>query len=561
VARRVELWLSATALSLLLPYWLAWSIVLPVTSTDAQVYNLARLWVIGGEGLFFNHSYTTTTQLIMPWSFDAVHYPFLRLRHAYALPSFLCLLGIIGISFTWARERGDVVDGLRAGLGFLAMPMVVMQAITTKNDLVLAFCLLCWVEALRRYRARASRASVLLAALALSFLAGSKLTGVEYAAVAVAVSVWVLRRRPAHLAWFGGAVVVTLALMGSWETYLNNHLQFGDWRGDPLLYRYNSNNDGWRGFLANELRYSASLLDIELLPATLREHVGHLKFEACQHLLRAFHVQGLGLMSLPWRPLDDRHLAHLIATRSPLEFSATFGIIGTLMMTVAPVAVLVRRRLDLPAALVLGGAGAHVLIALTLGWHPANHRYLTAAACLGWAGMSLLVTSERHRRAALGVTIVAAASALLLPFSAERSPAHLAIASRNPDALLPPFTREMIERAKAWKRSGELPVVLTANGGAVFHLYDQLEPHLISIPDVSTAKLEALDEIHGLGHYWIVVIGAPPPALPGIVCEAVATRRTEASICLWRRASKLSDAPPSSTLGARRVEGRGGPFE
>ena len=75
MARRVELWLAATALVLLLPYWLAWSLFEPVRNVDSQVYNLARLWVIEDGGLFLNRSYTATTQLIMPWSFDAVHYP------------------------------------------------------------------------------------------------------------------------------------------------------------------------------------------------------------------------------------------------------------------------------------------------------------------------------------------------------------------------------------------------------------------------------------------------------------------------------------------------------
>jgi hypothetical protein len=542
VARRVELWLSAAALVLLLPYWLAWSLLEPVRNVDSQVYNLARLWVIEDGGLFLNRSYTATTQLIMPWSFDAVHYPFVRLGYAYALPSFLCLLGIMSLAFTWARERGDVVDGLRAGLGFLAMPMVVMQATTTKNDIVLAFCLFCWIEALRRHRGEPAPVPAILAALALAFLAGSKLTGIEYAIVAVAVSVWVLRRRPADLAWFAGAFVAALGLIGSWEIFLNNYLQFGDWRGDPLLYRYNSNVDGWRGFFANELRYAASLLDVEILPTALREHFAHLKFEACQALLRALHVEGLGLMSLPWRPLGNANLAHLMATRPPLEFNATFGIVGALVMIVAPVAIVVRRRLDLPAALVLGGAGAQVLIALTLGWHPANHRYFTAAACLGWAGLSLLVVSDRRRWAGLGLTVVAAASALLLPFSAERSPAHLALAAHNRDALLTPFVQEMIERAKIWKQGGELPVVLMAAGGPVFHLYDQLGSNLISIREVSLARLLELDEVHRRGQYWIVVIDTPVPELPGIECEkVVVARRREASICLWRRPSSRAD--------------------
>lgn len=527
------MWLSGSVLALGLLYWLAWCLVAPVTNGDSQIYNLARLWVIDGDGLFFNRSYTWSPQLVMPWSFDAVHYPFVHLGYGYALPSFLCLLGIMMILFTWARERGSAADGLRACLGLLAMPMVVVQATTTKNDLVLAFCLVCWIEALRRHAARPTRATVLLAAVALTFAAGSKLTGLLYAGVAIAVSLWFLRRRLSDVAWFIGGLTVMFVLMGSLEIYVNNLLQFGDWRGDPLLYQYNSNRDGWRGFFANELRYAAIVLDLQLLPPDLLRRVALLKFDACRHLLEALHLQGLGVMSSPWQRLSENSLLRLMTTRAGTELGSTYGIIGALLVTVGPVVVVARRRFDFPAALFLGGAAAHVLLALRLGWHPANLRYFVASACLAWAGMSLLVVSIRRRGASLGITVLVAACAVLVPFSFTRTPAELAVAFRDRDALLPGFTRQMIARAKAWKRDGELPVILTAWGAPVFHLYDQLAPNLISMPNLSEEDLVKVDEVYRRGEYRIVAIGTRLN-LPGVVCEE-ALPPYGAQICVWRR--------------------------
>ena len=533
MARRLEAWFSASVLAVLLLYWLAWCLIAPVTNADSQVYNLARLWVIEGDGLFFNHSYNWNMQLIMPWSFDAVHYPFVRLGYGYALPSFLCLLGIMAILFTWARERGDAADGLRACLGLLAMPMVVMQATTTKNDLVLAFCLLCWIEALRRYAGRPTRASILLAALALAFAVGSKVTGLVYAGPAVALSAWVLRRRPAHVAWFAAALAAMLVLNGSLEIYANNWLQFGDWRGDPLVYRYNANHDGWRGFLANELRYAASIFDLQLLPSDLLRRIALLKFDASQYLLQTLRLEGLGLMSLPWRPLSDDSLRRVMTVLPPTEVGATFGLTGTLLMTVAPVAILVRRRVDFPAALFAGGVAAQVLLALTLGWHPANHRYLVVPACLGWAGISLLIVPQRRRWASLATAVFLAICAVLVPFSVVRSPERLALGFRDRDALLSGFARQMIARAQAWKQNGELPVVLTAGQAPVFHLYERLRPDLISIPELSEEALVKLDDVHRRGAYWIVAIRTEVE-LAGVVCEEpLATY--DAQICLWRR--------------------------
>jgi hypothetical protein len=526
-------WLSGSVLALGLLYWLAWCLVAPVTNADAQRYNLARLWVIDGDGLFFNHSHSSITQLIMPWSFDAVHYPFVRLGYGYALPSFLCLLGTMVILFTWARERGGAADGLRACLGLLAMPMVVMQATTTKNDLVVAFCLFCWIEALRRHAGRPTRATVLLAALALTFAAGSKLTGLLYAGAAVAVSLWFLRRRPSDVAWFAGGLVVMFALVGSLEIYVNNLLEFGDWRGDALLYQYNSNRDGWRGFLANEVRYAASVFDLQLLPADLLHRIALLKFDACRRLLEALDLQGLGLMSLPWRPMSERSLLRLMTTRGGTESGSTFGIIGALLVTVGPVVVAARRRFDFSAALFLGGVAAQVLLALRLGWYPANLRYFVAAACLAWAGLSLLVISTRHRGAALGLTVLVAACAVFVPFSVTRSPAQLAVAFHDRDALLPDFTRQLIARAKTWKRDGELPVILTASRAPVFYLYDQLAPNLVSIPNLSEEDLVNLDAVYHRGVYRIVAMGAELD-VPGVVCEE-ALPAFETRICVWRR--------------------------
>ena len=98
-------------------------------------------------------------------------------------------------------------------------------------------------------------------------------------------------------------------------------------------------------------------------------------------------------MSLPWRPLSDDSLLHLMTVRGNTDLGSTYGIIGALLVTVGPVVVVARRRFDFPAALFLAGVAAHVLLALRLGWHPANLRYFVAAACLAWAGMSLLVVS------------------------------------------------------------------------------------------------------------------------------------------------------------------------
>jgi hypothetical protein len=293
--------------------------------------------------------------------------------------------------------------------------------------------------------------------------------------------------------------------------------------------------------VANELRYGASLFDLQLLPPGLLHRFALMKFEVCQYLLRAFRLQDLGLMSLPWRPLNDNDLRRLMTTSVVNDARSTYGLVGALLMTVAPVAFFVRRRFDFPAALFLGGVIVQALIAFTLGWHIGNHRYLVAAPCLSWAGASLLIVSRRVPWVCLGVTVLVAICAVLAPFIVVRSPEKLALAFRDRDVLLPDFTRGMMSRARAWKESGELPVVLTADHALrpragqvpIYHLYEQLAPELISIPNVTDEDMINLDGVYRRGTYLVVAIGAKLK-LSNITCEEgplpYGTR-----ICIWRR--------------------------
>jgi hypothetical protein len=281
------------------------------------------------------------------------------------------------------------------------------------------------------------------------------------------------------------------------------------------------------------VRYAVSMFDLQLLPPALLDRIALLKFRACQRLLEALDLQGLGLMSSPGRRFSDDHLFRLMTTLRGTEPGSSFGIIGALLVTVAPVVVAARRRFDFPAALFLGGVGAHVLLALRLGWHAGNFRYFVAAACLAWAGMSLLVIFPHRRVASLSITVLVAACAVVVPFGATRSPAQLAVAFRDRDALLPGSTREIIARARTWKRDGELPVILTGGRGPVFHVYDQLAPNLISIPSLTEEDLAILDAVYRRGMYRIVAIRAELD-LPGVECEA-ALPPYETRICVWRR--------------------------
>ena len=175
-AWRTLLWGSVFAA---MGYWLLWVLACPVLNADSLTFNLARLWVLERGGLLHNTACTWDRFLTAPLAFDAAHYPFLYLGHAYELPSFLCFIGLLAAAYYLLRERFGENAGLLACLGLLGMPVMVYQAANTKNDLVVAFGLIVWFYAIDRARrateARGNRLHLVMAALALGLIMGREI--------------------------------------------------------------------------------------------------------------------------------------------------------------------------------------------------------------------------------------------------------------------------------------------------------------------------------------------------------------------------------------------------
>ncbi len=78
---RFVFWASAA-------YWAVYVLVAPLTNADSQMADIARLEPAMRGGLFGNGHFTSVYQVIWPWTYDAVHLPFMELGWGYALPSF-----------------------------------------------------------------------------------------------------------------------------------------------------------------------------------------------------------------------------------------------------------------------------------------------------------------------------------------------------------------------------------------------------------------------------------------------------------------------------------------
>ena len=156
----------------LLIYWFLDALVAPVTIYDSHVYNMARLLIIQKGGLFGNHVWNFFPQICYPWAFDAVHLPFLWLGAGFDLPSFACMLGLLIVIHRLVAARYGEWVAWCCNLALLALPTLVYQASSTKNDLVVVFCVGVWFYALSLWQERGARVYLFWMALALAFAAG-----------------------------------------------------------------------------------------------------------------------------------------------------------------------------------------------------------------------------------------------------------------------------------------------------------------------------------------------------------------------------------------------------
>jgi 4-amino-4-deoxy-L-arabinose transferase-like glycosyltransferase len=408
-------------------YWLAYVCVAPVTTADSHIYNLARLELAARGG-----AWTNTHQIVFPWSFDAVHMPWLAIGRCENLPSFLCLLGLGALAVLFCRRQGVANVAPVAVLVLLASPTVVFQASTSKNDLAVAFFALAGVYALQRWRERGfSRRWLAVFAVTIGMCAGAKTTGLVIAAILLAaagiVCLRLAPRRVGEVAVFCG---VALALWGSVETYLGNRAIFGAWMGPPEFIAAHRNPDGVAGGLANLVRYAFNSLGSGLESEALTRDYRVWLTQRCSELLGAFGLAKAGLA--PEAGGDPKFLlgAH--------EVASNYGVVG-LAAVVLAIAALVRGGLRTTAGrLAALGFLALAMLCVTMGWQKFNMRFLLPAAVPLLVSAVLFAAPTLAGRPGwrLSLQVVLLALALAVPLcSWNRTPRFLAWAWRDRETV------------------------------------------------------------------------------------------------------------------------------
>ena len=396
----------------ILAYWGAIALISPVTNSDSQVYDLARLSIAERAGFWQATAWNSVRQVIFPWTFDAIHYPFLKIGWGTALPSFFAFLGLLVIIFELVAPRFGSKVGLWSILILLAMPTLMLQATTSKNDLAIAFGAGCWLYSLVRFRRNQSKFFLFTAALSLAFTVGCKTSALPICAILTVTTGWLLRGQFRNALWFTLFLGPLLLLFGSIETYVLSWRVYRDPLGPTQFVHAHANQDGIRGATANFIRYYMATVSSGIDGVDCRSGLPGFLEEKCRWLLG-----NLGLRNAGCRvDFNDTNMPFL---KDGSDSGSDYGIVGFLALIVSSIMIWRARFRKLYWILDFLGFTLLAFTCLTIVWMPWNLRFLCLTFILFGLSLAILIFESPSDRSCKQVTL-----GLIIIWSAISLPLH-----------------------------------------------------------------------------------------------------------------------------------------
>jgi len=488
-------------------YWGLYALIAPVTVWDAQVYNLARIELANLGGLFGNHYWNMAPQVCFPWSFDAVHLPFLKLGFGYDLPSFSCLTGILMIVWELVnRHYGESVAWKCTG-AILALPLVVYQSATVKNDLIIVFCIAAWFYAYTVYVIRKDRLYIWIMALSLAMACGSKSSGIPIAFFAFLYTCWNIRNKRQTIYHFISAMCVCSILFGSIEIYINNLFVYHKILGDYGLIHAHSNNDGIKGGIANFIRYMSSAFSFGFYLTNSYTLLTYFFERVCLAILKFLHLTNMGCF-----PRFPDSTLHFIKDGG--EGSSDYGPIGGVAIWFAfyySITRFISRNLIWKLSIV--SMLLIFILAMTSSYGPWNNRFHMLAYILAVIAVILAFEKLGKIEKDFLMPIFIAFYIILIPFfSQNKNPMSFipAITNREEFKLLenPGYIEVYNEISNRFKKEEIGSLVIYAGSDAWILPFFSIKG-LAIIPEPDTSKL--INAIHGKKNTYLLCINRDLP--------------------------------------------------
>ena len=531
---------------LLIGYWGLFALLAPVTVWDAQVYNLGRLPIISQAGLFGHGLWSTERQLSFPWSFDAIHWPFVVLGWGYGIPSFLCLVATLMVAWQFVKDRRDATAAWLMTLALLALPTLVFQAVGSKNDVAVLFGVAVWFYSLLKWQRVRKVIYIVLASTALGFAAGAKTSGlIPVTLCSVLTLIWCRHDRRA-ISSFLISLIIAALLLGSVETYLESHRKSGTPLGSPEFIAKHKNEDGLAGAAANAVRYAFGNLNTGVEIWQKPDTITPIFERACRRLLQSVGLKNTGHKH---RDYNDENFRFL---ENGWDSSQDFGVLGTAAVVLALTSLIVWRprkmwwRLSAFAVLVTGAT------CYTIAWMPWNNRFLLLPVAALTIALTLIATAPSRLRPVWStlMLVVSAYAAIAYPIqSYNKTPRDLyaGITDRETQtAKERPGMKAVVDAVLTWSKqnpNGRL-LLLPGPDSWVLPLFtlERIETEMAD----ETSIITGIDRALGQSQPTLVLPLNRADFEPDLIALRTVARVTEeADTVLYEvRNAAISDGPP-----------------
>ena len=279
------------------------------------------------------------------------------------------MAGVVGLARYMGRSRSE---SLFAALLLPTFPIVLLEAVSVKNDLLLGALLVSALYTLLLGLREQRRGPLLIAAMALGIAAGVKTTLVMLGLGLVVFAVWLWCRYGfRRLAWWGAASVAAFLLLGSYN-YALNWIAYGHPLGPPELVQGESSSDpSGSGLVTNLARYAYQAADTTGLPAGVHRLKVRLARSVFDRL--GIPVTSNAAARLPFSLEDQPSMGLGRTWLGPLGAILLFATILYFVRAVG-------RRDMLRLSLVLMAWSFFAVLSFTVAWSPYKGRYVVLVA-------------------------------------------------------------------------------------------------------------------------------------------------------------------------------------
>ena len=377
-------------------YNLIASVAVPPTNSDGVSYHIPRYihWLQNGNiSHYFTYDYRqnefpVNSSLLLMWT-NIISNSY-KLMNLIQWMSYI-IVGI-GIYRVGLLSKLKLFQALFSMCIYLCFPMVVLQASTVQNDLLVTSFTIVFLCFLFEYIINNTSQSMVLAGIALGLGIGTKYTigflapGLIIFLIIFFLKKGVFRAKEIIIKLFSYSFI-GIMIFGFYN-YFQNSINYGNPFGESEVVTSHMEDNG---IFNNTVRYLFQLVDFTGLPEKYQRNVAQFQVNIWDKVISQLNIE-----PTPWDITIRGHTTFWNVENAPHEDYASFGIIGLFLLVISPL-VFLKNNLFLKGIL-LCSFSWFLVFENFINYSPFKTRYFVLPFALIAVSLGILYESyQRHK--------------------------------------------------------------------------------------------------------------------------------------------------------------------